>query len=81
MRYTKSFRCVGLNNDNVYTASVLGSDMSKSTPDPTGNELENLILEKISEPKGLDFLLKIMNDTKSRVTFKIEIEVTRVPEK
>jgi len=57
--------------------------MSKSTtPIPAGDELGMLLLKQISESgKGLDFLLKIMNDNRSRVNFKIEIEVSRLPEK
>lgn len=59
--------------------------MSKPTTTPApldDKSMAALLLSQAAESgKGLDFLLKVMNDKRSRVTFKIEIEVTRIPEK
>jgi len=40
-----------------------------------------LVKALVESGKGFDFLLHVMNDPRSRVDFKIHIEVTRVPVK
>jgi len=57
--------------------------MSKpTTKDPTGDQLGMLLLKQVAESEqGFKFMMDLIKDKKSRVTLKLEIEVSRLPEK
>lgn len=56
--------------------------MTEPTIKITDEEKMLLLVNKLMESgKGFGFLLDLMNDKKSQVHFKIEIEMTRMPAK
>lgn len=51
------------------------------TPKMTDEEKKLLLTRVLESGEGLKFLMDIIADPRSRVNFKIDIEVTRIPVK